>query len=203
MTAVLPVTILSLLVQAGSLTPPVQQAVTDALAVPGGRAIVRGYQASTPCPASEARLERPIDGSGRYAVRLSGPSCRGWAWVTVEVRAPVSVTTRAVGKGEPLEGALAVQEREVRRSRAPAPVPAGARAARALQAGQTIEASHLVAAGATVGGTVKVIVRMGTLSVTQSGRVVSCPGGRPCAVLPSGRHVSGDLVDGQLVVAAP
>jgi hypothetical protein len=185
--------------------PPgvVVQAVTEALALPGARALIRAYQPASACPATEARLERPIEGSGRYAVRLRGPACQGWAWVKVEVRAPVSVTTRAVDRGEPLDQAIAVEEREVRTSRAPARVAAGARATRRLARGQMVEASHVVAPGAALGAAVKVVVRVGSLEVGQSGRIVGCAGGRTCAVLPSGKHVTGDLIDGALVVEGP
>jgi hypothetical protein len=183
--------------------PVVVQAVTEALAVPGARALIRAYQPAGACPAAEARLERPIEGSGRFAVRLRGPSCQGWAWVKVEVRAPVSVTTRTVDRGEPLDQAVAVEEREVRTSRAPARVAAGARASRRLARGQIVEASHVVAPGAAVGAAVKVIVKVGAIEVGQSGRIVSCAGGRTCAVLPSGKHVTGDLIDGALVVDGP
>jgi hypothetical protein len=190
--------------EAADGTPPVVvQAVTEALALPGARALIRGYQPASACLAAEARLERPIEGSGRYAVRLRGPSCQGWAWVKVEVRAPVSVTTRTVDRGEPLDQAVAIEEREVRTARAPARVAAGARASRRLARGQIVEASHLVAPGGAVGAAVKVVVKVGALKVGQSGRVVSCAGGRTCAVLPSGKHVTGDLIDGELVVDAP
>jgi hypothetical protein len=185
--------------------PPevVVRAVTEALALPGARALIRTYQPAGSCPAAEARLERPIEGSGRYPVRLRGPSCQGWAWVRVEVRATVPVTTRTVDRGEPLDQAVALEEREVRTARAPAQVAAGARASRRLARGQIVEASHVVAPGAAVGASVKVIVQVGTLKVGQSGRIVPCAAGRTCAVLPSGKHVTGDLIDGELMVGAP
>src|SRR2546430_1267336 len=40
-------------------------------------------------PAARATLPHPNDGSGRFAVKLAGPGCRGWAWLRVEVIAPV------------------------------------------------------------------------------------------------------------------
>ena len=49
----------------------------------------------------------------------------------------------------------------------------------------------------------KVSVRAGTLSIAQTGRIVSCGRGRTCAVMPSGKHVEGQIVEGQLIVEAP
>jgi flagella basal body P-ring formation protein FlgA len=187
------------------LPPPVDQALASALAVPGGRLDVRSYRpASTvTCAVTEANLERPIEGSGRFPVKVSGAGCSGWAWVEVTVFANVLVTTRAVRAGESLEGATAPQDREVRPGRRPAGDISGAKAARSLTRGQLIERDHLELAGLPAGTPVKIVVRAGSLNVVQRGRIVSCGKGRTCAVVPSGKHVEGQMVEGQLIVEAP
>ncbi len=184
---------------------PVSEALLSALAVEGGRVIVRAFQMprAPACRPREASVDGIIDGSGRYPVRLRGPGCPAWAWARIEVWAAVPVTTRAVAPGEELAGAVIATETEVRRARAPARLIPGARASRRLSRGQMVEVSHLQAAGAASGGAIKVLVRAGALQVVQTGRLVACGGGRTCAVMPSGKHVSGQLADGHLVVEAP
>ena len=83
------------------------QALASALAVPGARVDVRAYQpaGAVTCPVTQASVERAVEGSGRYPVKVSGQGCAGWAWVELKVFANVLVTTRAVRAGENLEGA--------------------------------------------------------------------------------------------------
>ena len=187
------------------LPAAVDQALATALAVPGARLDVRSYQpaSSVNCPVTQASLEQVVEGSGRYPVKVSGRGCAGWAWVELKVFANVLVTTRAVRAGENLEGAAVSQDREVRPGRQPAANVTGAKAARPLTRGQLIEKEHVEQAGPPVGAPVKVIVRAGALSIAQNGRIVSCGRGRTCAVMPSGKHVEGLIVEGQLIVEAP
>jgi flagella basal body P-ring formation protein FlgA len=187
------------------LPPAVDHALSTALAVPGARVDVRSYQpaGAVTCPVTQASVERAVEGSGRYPVKVSGQGCTGWAWVELKVFAHVLVTTRAVRAGENLEGAAVAQDREVRPGRQPAANVTGAKASRPLTRGQLIEKDHLDQAGLAPGSPVKVNVRAGSLSIVQNGRIVSCGRGRTCAVMPSGRHVEGQIVDGQLVVEAP
>lgn len=191
---------------AAELPEEVQRAVVGAVTVAGARVVPLSYRPSLPrgCAVTKASVARPLETSGRVAVKLTGQGCTGWAWVRVELWAPVPVTTRAVREGERLAGAFATVEKEIGRGRSPVEVPEGAIAARGLNAGQIIEASHLRAAQAPAAGeTVKVVVHTGTLMVETTGRSVACGRGRACAVLPSGRHVEGRMVDGQLLVEVP
>jgi hypothetical protein len=185
----------------------VSAAAESALVVPGGRLTVRSFR--TPgngaqrCNVRDASIDRPIEGSGRYPVKLSGRGCPAWGWVEVKVEARALVTTRSVRAGESLEGAVTEMEREVRPPlRELATELKGARASRAIGRGQVVEKSHLEAPGAAPGSSVKVLVKAGGLQVIQSGRIVPCGRGRTCAVMPSGRHVEGALVDGRLIVEA-
>ena len=187
--------------------PPVAAALESALVVPGGRMTVRSFKptaaAGATCNVREASLERPIEGSGRFPVKVSGRGCTGWAWAEVKVYAAVLVTTRPVRAGDSLEGAVAEEERELRPPlREVATDVKGSRASRALGRGQIVDRSHLEAAGAAPGSTIKIVVRTGALQVVQTGRVVPCGRGRTCAVVPSGKHVEGEIVDGRLIVEA-
>jgi hypothetical protein len=180
--------------------------VADALqtslsnALPEGRLDVVGWKlsGSTRCTPTAATIDRAINGSGRYAVKLEGGGCGAWAWATVRVYAPAFITTRTVRAGEPLDGAVKSVDQEVRAGRTPAPVAPGSKAARALSNGQLVEANHVEAAGPKPGSPIKVMVRAGSLAVTQYGRAISCGHGRICAVLPSGKHVEGEL-DGDVL----
>jgi hypothetical protein len=211
----------SFLLAAPAAAADVPRVVTDALdaalAVPGARVDVQGWKLGTGCTPDSAEVERPVDGSGRYGVRVSGPGCgltsaragarapAVWGWATVRVFAPVMVTTRAVRLGEPLAGAVKETEKELRPGRAPARAQevTSAKAARALSAGQLIEATHVELAGPAVGSPIRVMVRSGALAISQSGRVVSCGRGRVCAILPSGKHVEGTLAGDLLEVELP
>ena len=173
----------------------------------GALAVRRGYQASRPLPrpAEAAALERPIDGSGRSPVKLSGRACRGWGWV--EVRGAGARSRSPPGRcaqGEPLEGAVDRQEREMRRSRAAghrcprAPAPPGRWAAARWSRPATWwppgDGRRIDGEGDGAGGRAQ-------RDPVRPRRLLRR--GRTCAVLPSGKHVEGDLVDGQLVVEAP
>jgi len=50
---------------------------------------------------------------------------------------------------------------------------------------------------------VKVVLVSGGLAVEQVGRAVPCARNHNCAVLPSGKHVDGALVEGRLMVQLP
>ena len=186
---------------------PVAAALASALVVPNGTLTVRSFKATGgagSCSVREASLERPIEGSGRFPVKVSGRGCSGWAWADVKVHARVLVTTRPVRAGDSLESAVTEEQREVRpplRELASGLAP-NARASRALSRGQIVEQSHLQAAGAAPGSMIKVVIQAGSLQVVQSGRVVPCGRGRICAVVPSGKHVEGEIVDGRLIVEA-
>lgn len=186
------------------------EAVAGALAVPGARVELDGVRTSSGAgcaPEAWATL-RAVEASGSAALRFSGRAadgtpCQGFAWGRVRVLAPAAVTTRALREGEPLDGALATQEREVLPGRrALLGAPPGAAAARRLPAGAVLEESA-VRAGPAPGEPVLVVLRAGSLSVEQAGRAVPCPRGRACALLPSGRRVEGRPVDGRILVEVP
>jgi hypothetical protein len=188
------------------LPPEVQAAVDGALAVAGARVVPLSYDATLPrnCRPTSASLPRPIDGTGRFAVQLEGGGCRAWAWLRVEVWAPVMITTRAVRAGEPLEEAVTAVERPVTAANPPATLAPGAVATHSFPRGKALGPND-VRTGASVGSgaTLKVLVRSGTLVIATTGRLVPCGRGRTCAVLASGKHMEGQLADGRLVVDVP
>jgi flagella basal body P-ring formation protein FlgA len=196
----------------GDTPPAVQQRLEAALALPDARLTVRSYRptsAAAACAVDDAAVDKQIDGSGRYPVKVQGRGCSGWAWADVVVKADVLVTTRALRPGERLAGATTRVEREIRAGRQPLAASAAddglaqARTTRPLGRGQVVERSHVQEAGAATAGPVKVVIRAGDLTITQTGRLVSCGRGRACAVMPSGKHLEGTLTGGQLFVEAP
>jgi flagella basal body P-ring formation protein FlgA len=196
-----------------ALPPIVKQAIERALTVPGARiagATEEAGGASRPagCRITEAETLRPVDGSGRIAVKLAGQRaggapCDAWIWVRVRVTATVAVSTRALRAGEPLAGATVSEERELHAGRPPAVIGPQDVASRSIGVGQVVQADQVGAATVSPGSSLKVLVVAGALSIEQSGRAVPCSRGRTCALLASGRHVEGDLVEGRLVVQSP
>jgi flagella basal body P-ring formation protein FlgA len=194
------------------VSPVVRQAMERALATPGARldsaVEERGAARAGDCRATEAEVSRPIEGSGRVAVKLAGRSprgqrCEGWTWVRVRVVAPVAIAAHALRAGEPLDNAVTTQERELRAGHPPAQVGPTTVAARAIAAGQPIESSEVTEPTLRSGDAVKVVIVSGALVIEQMGRAVPCMRGRGCAVLSTGKHVEGDLIDGRLVVQSP
>lgn len=177
---------------------------------PGARAEVAAPQVSSGRDCAPAAWEalRPATSSGQAALRFSGSDaagrpCEGFAWARVTVLAPSPVATRPLEDGDPLEGAVAWELREVRPGRAPlTELPAGATAARRLPAGAVLDGGA-VRSGPRSGEPVAVLIRVGALTVEQPGRALPCPRGRACAVLPSGRRVEGRLADGRILVEVP
>jgi flagella basal body P-ring formation protein FlgA len=185
----------------------VREALSRALAVPGGRVEALDWRPALPsgCAATEAEAARPLAASGRVAVRLRGTAaggpCQGSGWAQVRVLAPALVAARALREGEPL--ATAPAEVELRAGRAPlAALPEGALAARAIPAGAPIDVGML-RVGPRPGEPVVVVLRAGALTVEQSGRALPCARGRGCALLPSGRRVEGRLDGGRILVEMP
>jgi len=191
-----------------TVTPVLMRALRRGLTIPGARidaawesAGVRGAD----CRAVDAEVLRPIQGSGRIAVKVSGHSSRGkncdvWTWVEVRVVAPVAVAARALAAGERLDGATAIEERELRAGHAPAAIGPLSVAARPMVAGQLLEAALVSEPTVRLGEANKVVIISGALVIEQSGRGAPCARGRSCATLASGKQVEGDLVDGKLVV---
>jgi len=195
---------------AGEARQVAQAALDAADVVPHGRVEILSLDRAPGTCAGELRAEvpRPVDGSGRFGVKLLGVSaggspCQVWLWARVRVTAPVSVATRAVRAGDVLAGATATAEREILPGRQPAAALDGAIAERSVGPGQMIEADMVRAPGLRAGEPVKVVLVAGALSIEQMGRAVPCARNHNCAVLPSGRHVDGALVDGRLLVDMP
>jgi len=113
------------------------------------------------------------------------------------------VATRAIRAGDAFAGAIATAEREILPGRQPATSLDGAIAERTVGPGQMIEAGMAQAPGLHPGQAVKVVLVAGALSIEQTGRAVACGRNHNCAVLSSGRHVDGALVDGHLLVEMP
>jgi hypothetical protein len=185
-------------------------AVAGALSVPGARVELHGVRTSSGagCTAEAWETLRAVEASGAAPLRFSGRTaagapCQGYAWGRVQVLAPAAVTTRALREGEPLEGAVGTEERQVLPGRQVlASAPAGASAARRLPAGAVLDEAA-IRTGPAPGAPVTVRLRLGALSVDQPGRALPCPRDRACALLPSGRRVEGRYQDGHLLVETP
>ena len=187
----------------------VEQALTASATIPDARvaisAVERGHGACAATVVARVEVPRPGDGSGRFAVKLIGPPvsgapCETWSWVRLRLYAKVSVATRAIHSGEGFAGALATEEREIKPGHIPALVVDGATADRPLGAGQMLEADAMKIPGPRAGESVKVVLIAGGMAIEQTGRAVPCARNHTCAVLPSGKHVDGALVDGRLMV---
>jgi flagella basal body P-ring formation protein FlgA len=184
------------------LPAEVRSALDGALAVSGARVVPVSYTPSSgrACEATSATITRPVDGSGKFAVKLTGKGCSAWAWLKVDVWAQVPVTTRLVREGERLDDAVTFVERPITAGRTPANLSAESVAARSLARGQAVMPSDVKRSGGNAGDAVKVVVTSGSLAIETSGRIVACGRDRTCAVLPTGKHVEGRLMDGRLVV---
>lgn len=188
----------------GILPSEVSESLTRALAVPDARLVPVRFSAPAGCRVASAQVPRPIDGSGRVAVKISGRGCSGWGWAEVEVWAEASVTTRMVRAGEKLGPASTVVEREIRSGQVPFIVDGDAVASRTLPIGSVIQPSDVSRTRVTLGDQVKVVLIAGLVSIETQGRRSGCVRGRDCAILPSGRHVEGYLDDvGRLIVEVP
>jgi hypothetical protein len=181
----------------------VSESLARALVVPEGRIVPVRWVAPRDCQVTSATVPRPIDGSGRVAVRVAGRGCTGWAWVELQVWAGTSVTTRAVRAGEMLASASTVMEREIRPGRLPFIAPAAAIAGRSLPVGCAIGPGDVSKTSVSLGDPIKVVFVAGTVAIEAHGRRTQCLRDRDCAVLSSGRHVEGHIDEGgRLVVEA-
>jgi len=186
------------------------QGAVEATLAAGRRAEVSAPRvaAGVDCHPGSWETLRPAEASGATALRFTGATaagapCEGFAWAQVRVLARAPVAARSLSDGEPLDGAVAWEEREVQAGRRPlAEVPPGATATRRLAAGALLDEAA-VRLGPRPGEPLPVLLRVGALTVEQPGRAVPCPRGRACALLPSGRRVEGRLADGRLLVEIP
>ncbi|HXU83348.1 MAG TPA: hypothetical protein VN914_18275 [Polyangia bacterium] len=183
----------------------VQAALDGAIALQGAKVVPVSYDApkGRPCDATSATVNRPVDGSGKYAIKLTGKGCSAWAWLKVDVWAQVPVTTRLVREGERLDDAVTFVERQVSSGRAPVSLTAESVASHPIARGQAVMPNDVKRTSGNAGDTVKVLVTSGALAIETSGRLVNCGRDKTCAVLASGKHVEGRLSDGRLLVEIP
>lgn len=187
-----------------TLPGEVSESLSRALVLPSARIVPVRFTMPGECRVASASVPRPIDGSGRVAVKLTGRGCSGWAWVELQVWAETSVTTRVVRAGELLAAASRVVEREIHSGSIPFIAPADAVASRTLPMGSAIQPSDVSRTSVSLGDSVKVIFLSGAVAIETQGRRSSCLRGRDCAVLSSGRHVEGHLDEsGRLIVEVP
>jgi flagella basal body P-ring formation protein FlgA len=201
---------------ASPLVVGARAAIEAALTVPAARVEILGLDhQSADCQPAGVRagspmkfeVPNPVDGSGRVAVKLSGVRASGaecplWLWAQVRIMAEVPVARRSLRAGEPLADAVTFEEREIHPGHSPATISAGCVADRFVGAGQVVESAAVRAPGLRTGEPVKVVLVSGALQAEQDGRAIPCGRGQ-CAVLPSGKHVQGTVVDGRLVVRLP
>ena len=187
----------------------VSRALSAGAATPGARVETVDYRGPGRCTATRAEVEQPIGSSGSVSLRSEGrgpggESCRGFARAEARLFARVWVVSRALASGERLEGAITLMEREVQPGHAPlTEVAPGLAVTRPLAAGAVLEASMVHDPSWQSGQSVRVVIRSGGLSLTQSGRLIACAQGRACAQLPSGRRVEGRRSGNELVLEMP
>ncbi len=190
-----------------------QEALKAAVTISGARVdVVALDRPAGDCVTTGAaalmEASRPIDGSGRVAVKLTGlrpagSACEIWAWARVRVFAQVPIAAHAIRAGETLMPAVRTEEREIKSGHVPAVLTDTSTAARAVGVGQIIEAGTVSADVPRAGQPIKVLIVSGALVVEQIGRAVPCGRGSACAILPSGKHVEGTFADGRLTVQLP
>lgn len=140
----------------------------------------------------------PFARSGRVAVRVRGPRCEGWGWAQVRVTTQAATLIRDVQANAGLDGAWILSEAEPR-GEALTRIPLGATATRSLRKGMEISAAD-VRFGPSPGTAVTVRLVAGALSLEQRGTISPCSGAQTCATLPNGKKVSGEWIDGTLVI---
>jgi flagella basal body P-ring formation protein FlgA len=182
----------------------VSESLQRALVVPAGRIVPLRWTLSGQCRVASASVPRPIDGSGRVAVKVSGRGCSGWGWAEVQVWAETSVTTRVVRAGERLGSGVTVAEREIRPGHLPFIAPDDAIASHTLPLGAAIGPTDVSRTSVTVGDPIKIVFVSGSVAIETQGRRTTCFRARDCAVLASGKHVEGHIDDnGRLIVEVP
>jgi hypothetical protein len=140
----------------GDRLPPAAARLADLLrpSLPAGvtlTALVPEPPLPAACAPTRAQPTRPLEASGRIALRLRGRGCPTWTWAAVEIARAGAATT-----AEPAAGTA-----------------------------------------------VRVVVRVGDLTITELGRLIPCQRDVACAVVPSGKHVEGRLDGETLLVEVP
>ena len=107
-------------------------------------------------------------------------------------------------RGEHVADAVASEDRELTLGRSYVQgLSADAVAADTLDPGLALEARHVQNAGQIPGRPLDVELRLGELVLEARGNAVPCTPDLVCAVLPSGKRVSGHWIDGHLEVVLP
>lgn len=205
------VTLIALLAASGALPntrdilpSEVNASLQHALVVPAARIVPVRWTGVRGCRLASVSVPRPIEGSGRVPVKITGRGCSGWGWAELQVWAETSVTRRVVHVGELVAPASAVEEREVHAGQLPFIVPADAIAVRSLPVGASVGAMDVSQSRVGVGDPIKVRFISGSVAIETDGRRTQCLRTRDCAILSSGKHVEGRIDDdGRLVVEVP
>jgi hypothetical protein len=189
-----------------AVPPPVEAAARAALAVPEAQLTLSAYRpAPAGCAPREVEVASRIVASGTVVARFRGEDvrgheCSGAAFLRASVRSSQWVAARAFRSGELVEAIRAL--RELRAGSEPLfLMPAGARAARALAAGEALEEGSLRTSDPDA--PVAIEIRSGALRIQTAGRRVPCARGRACAVLASGKRVEGVAQGDRLIVELP
>lgn len=176
--------------------PPSLDEALVAIAPPGSRVEVESWSAP-PCKAT--RFEpRPLEGSGRVAVRAIGPGCEVWGWASVRLFTTQAIVERSVEAGARVDDAIRLEERLWTKGMSAAPRLEGAVAARRLSPGVLLRDTDL-RFGPPPGTQVPVRIVLDAISIDQRGSVVACGQRQVCAVLPTGKRVTGTMQDGVLI----
>jgi hypothetical protein len=182
-------------------------------AAPSGvtRVEVTGHRDHLPvgCVVAEAKPLGQVLGSGAVTLKLvgsdsHGQACSGWSWSQARLFSRALVTTRRIATGEALTGAFEARERELLAGHTflinP---PLDAVAAYSLQAEAILEPQNMRSPAQMPGRTIAVELHYGDLLVETQGRTVPCSLNAACALLPSGKSVSGSWTNGRLEVSLP
>jgi hypothetical protein len=189
-----------------------QQALQSARQNDGAVVELLGLEGeSARCAPVALAAAAPVVGSGRVTLRVEGitkdgTSCGGFLSARVRVLVPQALLSRDVKKGELIAESIDTPLREAKGTFGFHSFVPGknARAARDLKKGHVLQRTD-AAVGPPAGTAVSVIVRSGSLELTESGRTAACPANvnddAVCAVLRGGRRVAGNLDDrGDLIV---
>ncbi len=210
----LPLLTLALGIAPGSASDPVAGAIRHGLleAAPAGvtRVEVTSHRDRIPagCLIAHAKPLGEVFGSGAVTLKLEGTagarSCTGWSWAQARFFSQALVTTRRIATGETLAGAYQARERELLAGRTFAlEAPPDAVAAYAMPPDVVLEPQNIRSPAQIPGRTLAVVLHYGDLLVEAQGRTVPCSLNAACALLPSGKQVSGAWTNGRLEVSLP
>ena len=188
----------------------VQEALLQGFGRAAAHATITEFRPTLPagCTTAVAHAISAPDLSGRAMLKLEGTTadgsrCEGFASVRARLTAPIVVTSRAIAKEQPLDGAVTLADRDVTgHPELLSELPAGAIATQAMPSGAAVTERMVRVPGPAVGEPVPVVVRSGCITITQDGHLAACGSGHTCATLPTGKRVEGRLVDGKLIVEA-